>query len=812
MGFAGRWVRKGALVILAVIWATAATAQEPDGTRVALVIGNGAYQSVPALANPPNDAQAVADAFGRVGFDVTLVLDGDQETMRHALQDFELKAAVADVAVVYYAGHGIEVDGVDYLIPIDAELSRDTHVFDEAIPLDRVMVSVEQAHALRLIILDACRDNPFAARMQRTSAARSVGRGLARVEAGSTLVVFAADAGQVAADGDGDHSPFTTAFLAHVETPGLEIDSVLRLVRDDVVTATNGAQQPVWNASLGREAIYFVPAAPTPQPTATEATDQNDIRADYQAAQAIDTIEAWAAFLRYHTTGLYADLARAALNKLQGLAEEAAASAAPAEAAPVVADLPVFVSSDAGGAPPEAAMPAPAPAAAEVAAPDDAVAAAEPAPAPGALDEASAACDRYAAYRYDLDRPQSVEPVRDATLQHNTRPALDACRTAVEAHPDDRRMLFQLARVAFLANRTDEAYQSATDAAAMGSAAAMVLVGIHYEYGVAVTQSYADAEAWYRRAADAGSSDGMLYLGYLYDQGNGVPLDLDEAGRWFAMAADAGNAGAISALANRLENGRGVAMDLVAARAMYQRAAEAGDGFAMDSLAAMYEFGDGGPVDYAQARYWYEAAANNGVGVAMASLGYFYELGLGVDADLDLARQWYQRGAGEGDYVSMYALGRIYENGVGVARDYEEAARWYSQSALSNQMPYALVRLGVLFDQGLGVTQNSSTARNLWEQAAAAGEPDALTELGYLYEFGRGVPRSLDTAAQYYVEALAQGSPLALDEFLNHADEYPIEILTAVEAYLVSSGLMTGKADGIFDGATRQALAQLGPA
>lgn len=815
MGFATRWVRRGAVVILAVLWAAGAVAQEPDGSRVALVIGNSDYQSVPRLDNPVNDAQAVADAFARVGFDVTLVLDVDQVGMRQALQAFELKAALADVAVVYYAGHGIEVDGVDYLIPTDAQLLRDTHVYDEAVPLDRVMVAVEQAHALRLIVLDACRDNPFASRMERSGTTRSVGRGLARVDAGSTLIVFAADAGQVADDGDGDHSPFTEAFLAHMETPGLEVDGMLRLVHDDVMEATNGAQQPVWNASLGRQAVYFVPPAPTPTQIVVDNTDQADIRADYQAAQAIDTIEAWAAFLRYHPTGLYADLARAALNKLRGLSEGGAVTTVEAETpAP---DAPVFISSAAEeGAAPAGAVDVAAPAADEEPAPAEVVAIAPAETEPAAVivdtDDVIAACDSYAAYRYDLDRPDSVAAVTDYVLQHNIRPALTACRTAAEAYPDDRRVQYQLARVAFLANRSDEAYQAAMRAADLGSAAAMTLVGVHYEYGLVVPQSYADAISWYRRAADAGGSDAMLFLGYLYDEGNGVPADLDEAGRWFQMAADAGNAGGLRAIAYRLETGRGVAEDLAAARTVYLQAAEAGDAYAMQALASMYEFGEGGAVNYAQALAWYQAAADEGNGAAMGSLGYLYELGLGVDVDLDLAREWYRQGAGNGDSFSMYSLGRIYEGGVGVAQDYAEAARWYTQAVLTNEIPYAFVRLGVFYDQGLGVEQNSATARSLWEQAAADGEPDALVQLGYLYEFGRGVSRDLATAAGYYVQALSAGSPMAVDEFLNHADEYPVEILAAVEQFLISDGLLSGKADGIFDAATRQALAQLGPA
>ena len=192
------------LVILVTLWVGSASAQETDGTRVALVIGNSNYEAVGMLPNPINDAQAMGEAFARLGFDVTLGVDLDYAATRRALQDFELKVAAADVAVVFDAGHGIEIDGVNYLIPVDAQLKRDTHVLDEAVPLDRVITAVAQADALRLIILDACRDNPFAAEMEMTDANRSVGRGLARVEpGGSTLIAYAAREGMTAGDGDG---------------------------------------------------------------------------------------------------------------------------------------------------------------------------------------------------------------------------------------------------------------------------------------------------------------------------------------------------------------------------------------------------------------------------------------------------------------------------------------------------------------------------------------------------------------------------------------------------------------------------------
>ena len=173
--------------------------------RVALVIGNSAYKNVARLKNPANDASVVTAMLKSAGFDtIDSRADLSVVEMRRALREFGNKTRDADVAVVYYAGHGIEVDGTNYLIPVDATLETDTDVFDETFPLDRVLVAAEPAKQLRLVILDACRDNPFAKTMKRTTASRAIGRGLAKVEPSSpnTVIAFAAKDGSTASDGD----------------------------------------------------------------------------------------------------------------------------------------------------------------------------------------------------------------------------------------------------------------------------------------------------------------------------------------------------------------------------------------------------------------------------------------------------------------------------------------------------------------------------------------------------------------------------------------------------------------------------------
>src|ERR1700739_3644165 len=222
--------------------------------RVALVIGNTAYQKVTRLTNPANDSGAMAETLKNAGFDVVdLERDLNVNQMRRTLREFSDRVRDADVAVVYYAGHGMEIDGTNYLVPVDAVLERDLDAFDEAIPLDRILAVIEPARQLRLVILDAWRDNPFTETMKRTIGSRAVGRGLAKVEPTSpnTLIAFAAKAGSIAADGDGRGSPFTAALVKHVTKPGLDLRKALGYVRDDVLKSTGNRQEPYVYGSLG---------------------------------------------------------------------------------------------------------------------------------------------------------------------------------------------------------------------------------------------------------------------------------------------------------------------------------------------------------------------------------------------------------------------------------------------------------------------------------------------------------------------------------------------------------------------------------
>ena len=293
--------------------------------RVALIIGNSAYKSAPKLGNPVNDATLVGGMFKKAGFDsVDVRLDLSASEMRRMLREFAGRTRDADMAVIYYAGHGIELDGNNYLIPTDATLETDGDVLDETIPVERALFAVEPAKQLRLIILDACRDNPFAKTMKRTLASRAIGRGLAKVEPTSpnTMIAFAAKAGSTASDGDARNSPFATALVEHLPKPGLDLRKAFGFVRDDVLKTTGYKQEPYVYGSLGGD---DVPLVAKQAPTGPQANPQEAIRRDYELALQLATRDGWEAFLAAYPEGFYANLAKGQLNKIG--AEETRASA-----------------------------------------------------------------------------------------------------------------------------------------------------------------------------------------------------------------------------------------------------------------------------------------------------------------------------------------------------------------------------------------------------------------------------------------------------------------------------------------------------
>ncbi|MBN9222424.1 MAG: caspase family protein [Mesorhizobium sp.] len=308
-----------------VLWCIAFALPASAASRVALVIGNSNYQHVGQLPNPKNDADDIAATLERIGFTVRKATDVTFDGMRQALSVFSHDAAQADMAVVFFAGHGIEVDKHNFLLPTDAELESDLDVSFQTVSLDMVVDAVSRAHSLRLVFLDACRNNPFANRMRLSDATRSIGRGLSPFEPkGTTIVFYSARDGTVASDGSGRNSPYSQALLKYLPQADLDVDKMLRKVREDVLKATNGAQEPTAYGLLPSDDIVLVPSrsavslvensssqAPPPAPAVDQAA------AEWTTIDNTDSQAILQTFIQAHGDTFYAKYAQARLAELQ---------------------------------------------------------------------------------------------------------------------------------------------------------------------------------------------------------------------------------------------------------------------------------------------------------------------------------------------------------------------------------------------------------------------------------------------------------------------------------------------------------------
>jgi Caspase domain len=256
--------------IIAFICALMALAQASTAhadKRVALVIGNSAYQHTGALRNPSNDAADITSALQRLGFTVTDGRDLDKRAMERSIRQFGVSLEGADIALFFYAGHGIQVGGQNHLVPVDARLAGEGDVDFETLPLSLVLKQMEREAKTSLVLLDACRDNPLARNLARTMGTRavSVGTGLAEVKTGiGTLIGFSTQPGNVAADGVGRNSPYAGALLKHIESSGKDVSGILVDVRNDVLKATNGTQVPWEHTSLTGQVYFHEPIAAVP--------------------------------------------------------------------------------------------------------------------------------------------------------------------------------------------------------------------------------------------------------------------------------------------------------------------------------------------------------------------------------------------------------------------------------------------------------------------------------------------------------------------------------------------------------------------
>jgi uncharacterized caspase-like protein len=600
-------------VWLAVLSANPAVAE--DERRVALVIGNAHYERAPPLLNAANDARALGAKLERIGFTVDLRIDLTRETMTRALREFGERSAGAAIALVFYAGHGLQLahgnSGENYLMPIDARLTDVRDAEDETVALSRVLSRIDAART-RIVLLDACRDNPLAAQMRGQNQSRSVTRGLARVEGldRGTLIAFATDPNNTADDGAGDNSPFTEALLANIDTPGMDLRQVLTLVRRSVVAATNGRQTP-YTTDLLMENVVLVapppPAAPPPVPAAPAIDPRTFELALWQSIQASSDAADFDEYLRQYPEGMFAGVAR---NRIAALR----APPAPAAATP----------------PATAAVPPP------------------PAPVQEAAVQPNADVEAQQDLAFWTSIANSTNPAdfraylqafprgRFATLA-NARLQSFAARTAeeIEAGWNDT-----LRRVINEALRTLGALREPAGAS-FGPASRRAIRQFQQlegddDTGVLTEEqrdrllrsadrvnqllTVPDRSPLRRPAGSVIGADARFRRGYQHESGDGAPRNDAEAAYWYALAARDGNAEAFTNLGLRYARGAGVTRDLEAAGLLWRVAALLGQATAAFNVGVQYDRGLGVARDAAAARRWYQVAERLGHADAAAAL------------------------------------------------------------------------------------------------------------------------------------------------------------------------------------------------
>lgn len=641
-----RFLLAGLCGLISVGW----TEQAEAARRVALVIGNDAYQELPELRKAAGDATSFANLLEEKDFDLVLLrhdLTGQQ--MNIAVAEFLDAVEPGDTAVFFYSGHGWSDGAQNYLVGIDAPLTGSEVMLARiSLPLQNGINGVldeigRRGAALKVAIIDACRDNPF----QPSVAGRTAGivRGLARIDAPrGTFVVFSAGTGQTALDRLNDDDPdpnsvFTRTFLPllRADLPLLE---AIKATQERVYEIARGVahdQEPAYYDQVRGEACLSIECRKNAVGWAgpTESQPSIELSAAYAAAQQLNTVEGWSAFLHHCRDSVFCSLGAAARSKLQSTGPEQVAARPEAALARLEID------------PRGQAAPA--------------------------TTEAERECDRLASGLFGDTPPGAIE-VEFNTLRAHTTQAVKACRTAAEQAPHMRRFVYMLGRALHAGGEYGEARKWYETAANLGAAAAMFNLGSLYHNGEGLDRDYAAARHWYEEAANLGNPPAMSSLGDLFRTGLGVSTDYVEARGWYEKAANLDYAVAIDRLGSLYIKGWGVEQDYAQGRRLYEKAAALGSAGAMSNIGVLYHLGRGVSQDYNEAIRWYEKAADLGYAEAMRNLGSLYEDGR---QDYVEARRWYEKAADLGDANAMHNLGNLYMAGRGVSRDLRRAGAFF---------------------------------------------------------------------------------------------------------------------------------------
>jgi uncharacterized caspase-like protein/TPR repeat protein len=829
-------------LLLAMVLPIGAAAAEK---RVALVIGNAAYRNTTPLPNPKNDASDVATALQVLGFETILETDLDKRGMDDAFRRFARLAREADAALFFYAGHGMQFAGSNYLMPVDAKLQDETDLSYEMARVDDVIADLARARNIRILILDACRDNPLADRLRASLPAdRSaiMERGLRRPERTHGLITaFATQPGQTAKDGvHGErNSPFTSGFLKHVSTPGMEAGMLFRRVAQEVSRATGGRQLPELSISLLGE-FYF--AGPGPR------GPHNDASHVWSVIQATTSLAVLEDFVRQFGDTPFGSMARARLTELRK-SQTAAFPGPPATPPAVVTPPPAPTAppSDSAAKPPLpagastlAGLPQPASPPSPISSTTN-LRALEIGPAEPRDTTPATECDHMVALREDWERVPSVAG-RLSGARFVVAKALAACRTAIAQYPHSRRLKVQLSRtlehVDNAAASLDERRTLVIEAVRAGSLDAVLslaqmarsglgvrkdfrlaialseaagdrghrrgyewIASIHYQY-----QDFVEGNRWIERAVAAGNTEAMITVGNNYSSGRGVTANYDDAEWWYRRALEAGNPRAyryLGQLALKRAEGKKTVPQMVEC---LEKGAAAGDPEAASELGSKYLDGEGVAKDLAKAQSWFERAT---------ALGYpndFYELAkIAVSGGKQPEKT--RQAFGYLDRQRDYGMNPSFQRALLYHYDLEDEAKaleHYRKAADEDpQAGYYAEVVGRAYENGEGVRKDLLEARRWYERAAES--KTRVWALARFYKEGLGgLNKDLEKAAELMMIGIANDDWYSKYYLIDQRGrDVERTVILAIQQKLRALGLLKAPSSGVVDEATVLALTTL---
>lgn len=642
-GLRGFFIRGFALAV-----AISAGAGALAADRVALVIGNAAYQTQTPLANPANDAADVSAMLRKLGFEVIDAIDLDRRGFDRKLREFRDKLEGSSVALLFYAGHGMQVGGRNFIVPVDAQIEKASDVDLDAVDLNVVMQQMRGEDRVNIVILDACRDNPFARSVSRsagatTRAAQSAFEGLAEVKSSvGTHIIFATDPGNVASDGSGRNSPFTAALLRNAVEPAIDLSRLMMKVRFDVIRATQSKQVP-WESSSLLNPVYLA-GEPPESPVQQVALRDGDSRVRTVSPAGVPPAPG-----RVAPTPPQEDFG-ALCDKFASDRQDPLRSR----------NVPVVRNVDW-----ERAIPA--------------------------CEKALEKSPKTLRYSNQLGR----------SLLAAGRHA-DALRIYSEAA--ERGSAYATADMGYINFRgwggVKKNFEAARlwseKAALMGVSISMSNLGYMYATGFGGVKDMAKAISWYRRGMALNEPQAFNGLAQLYQEGRGVPLDLAKARELFEKAAALDDPEALRNLGYFAENGLAGPRDFDEARRYYELAAAAGHAPAMTQLGFLYRNGSAGvPRDFKIAREWLTRAAKLNDPSAMFGLGVLHRFGEGVEADVAVAREFLESAASHDLTHAMRWLADMHADGAFGKPDREAAIAWLRR-AVELEDDEAREQLGLL--------------------------------------------------------------------------------------------------------------------